>query len=442
MATIAPWFPDAKFGVFIHWVLKSAWMDDPSLYNENDPNKNYRKHPELYAQHFTAENYDPKQWASMFKSWGAKYAVLTTKHHIGFALFDHPDSKFTAAKSSPAGRDLLKGYCDALREEGLKVGLYYSLPDWSHPDYASVAGGDDPMKYSEQDEPERWKRFTDHMFEEIRHLLTNYGRIDLLWFDGDWERSADQWRSVELMKMIQELQPHIIVNNRLRHKCIGHYGTPESTAPLRPRGEFWEFCTTPGDNWDGQRANQNVKPPHELQRIFGDMIGMGGNLLLNVAPSTDGTIPEVQTSAMAGLGQWIVDHAEAVYGSEAGLPFGLFNGSSTHNGSVLYLIAYDRPQYELVVKGIKSTPSKVTHLRTGKELEWRKSGGRSKFGQAGWMYITLPADCFDDMATVIKCEFEGDELEITTPSGDTLKWSGRPALTEQELYDEKNAPAG
>ncbi len=432
MPHIAPWFPAAKFGVFIHWVLKSVWMDNPQM-DTAGPTGDWRDTAPDLAKQFTAEAYDPREWAKLFKSWGARYAVLTTKHHIGFALFDEPGAKFSAANSSPAGRDLVGPYVEALRAEGLKVGLYYSLPDWSHPEFASCAGGDDRRKYSEVDQPERWERFLEQMFAEVRHLCTAYGQIDLLWFDGDWERTAEQWRSVELAKMIEKLQPHIVINNRLRHPCIGHYGTPESNAPLAPKGGVWEFCTTPGDNWDGPPANENLKPPSELIRIFGDTLGMGGNLLLNVAPTREGEIPAPQQEVLRGLGRWIAEHAEAIYGAEAGLPAGLFNGASTRRGSVVYLISYDRPADELVVKGLQSDVRRVTHLTTGTELSWRRSGGRAKFGQAGWLFVTVPPELHDPHATVLKVEFADDVARIAVPAGGTLTWKGRPSFEEQDL---------
>lgn len=432
MPHIAPWFPDAKLGIFIHWVLKAC----PSWPSPEPPASERRAAAREAAKEFTAAKFDARQWARMFKSWGAKYVVLTTKHHIGFALFDCPGSPFTAKNDSPAGRDLIAEYVEALREEGLKVGLYYSLPDWSHPDYPSLTGGDDPCKYSKEDDPARWQKFLDHMFAEVRHLCTAYGKIDLLWFDGDWERSAEQWKTVELAHMIEELQPHIVMNNRLRHKALGHYGSPESNAPLGPRGEAnWEFCFTPGENWDGKRANINVKPGHELTRIFGDMIGMGGNVLMNVAPDNEGFIPPAQTEPISAMGRWVNEHAEAIYGTEAGLPAGLFNGSSTRRGSVLYLIAYDKPQPELVVKGLQGEVESVTLLKSGKPLDYRASGGRAKFGLAGWLFINLPEEDCDPIATVVKITFKGDVVEVTKPAGGKETWRGRPVFDEQTVGD-------
>lgn len=435
MAHIAPWFPKAKFGVFIHWLLKSEWKAAREVPDPVERAEAVRQAARRAAQRFSAARFDPRDWARMFRSWGARYAVLTTKHHIGFALFDCPGSPFTAANASPARRDLVAEYAAAMRAEGLKVGFYYSLPDWSHPDYASMAGGDDPLKYAARDDPARWDRFVAQMFAEVRHLCTAYGKVDLLWFDGDWERTGEQWRHVELVEMIERLQPGIVLNNRLRHAALGHYGTPEQCVPLAAPPGWWELCLTPGANWDGALANEQIKPPSEIVRIFGDVLGMGGNFLLNTAPDDDGTIPKVQTDCVGALGRWIVAHAEAVHGADAGLPAGLFSGASTRRGAVLYLIAYDQPRPELVVKGLRSRPVRVTHLVSGRALGWRISGGRPEHDRPGWLYVALPPELMDEYAAVVRVEFAGDVLEVEAPGGGRLTWRGRPGLTERAVAD-------
>ena len=431
MPHIAPWFFESKFGIFVHWLLRS--------HTEEPQNRKYSEHPtqaSLFedalsdASQFTADQFDAKAWAKLFKSWGAKYSVLTTKHHIGFALFDTDKSMFTAKKSSPAKRDLVKEFAEAMRSEGLKVGLYYSFPDWSHPDYPTLSGGQCPYKYSDVDMPDRWKKFLELMFYEIEHLCTAYGKIDLLWFDGDWERSAEQWKVVELAERIEKLQPGIVINNRMRHRCLGHYGTPESTYPITAPEGFWEFCGTPGDNWDYQGGNKNIKPVNELIRCFGDMIGMGGNVLLNVAPHANGTIPQVQINALSGLGEFVTKYSEAIYGAERGLPPGLFNGASTRRGSVLYLISYDRPYAEWVVKGLNSKVIRATDLSTGNELAFRYSGGRKDFGQLGWLWIKVPDHLHHSQASVIRLEFENDILEYAGQ-----RFRGRPQLLEKAVSD-------
>ncbi len=434
MPHIAPWFPDAKLGVFIHWVLTSAEPGVP--WNTSGAGPDWREQARARARKFTAARFDARDWARRFKDWGARYAVLTTKHHIGFALFDYEGSPLTAANSSPAGRDLVAEYVDALHAEGLKVGLYYSQPDWCHPDYASLTGGDNPKAYAKTEDPERWARFVDHMFAEIRHLLTSYGRIDLMWFDGDWERTVDQWRNVELVEMMEQLAPGIVLNNRLRHACLGHYGTPEQCVPLRPPAGWWEMCDTLGEKWHYDAEDmQHLKPVTELVRRFTDITGMGGNLLLNISPLPDGSIPPEEIERMEGLGGWIRDHAEAIYATEAGLPPEHFAGASTRSGSVLYLVACDQPRPELVVKGIKSSVARATHLASGRELKWRISGGRTKFDRPGWLFIEVPADLMDEHATVVRLEFEDDVLEIEMPDRTTRTYRGRPRLEERAAYE-------
>ncbi len=435
MPHINPWFPEAKFGVFIHWVLTSVMGEGVP---RPDSGRDHRAWATEAAAGFTAEHFDARDWARRFKAWGARYVVLTTKHHIGFALFDTDRARFTAAKSSPAGRDLVREYVDALHDEGLRVGLYYSLPDWCHPDYASLPGGHDPKKYAETPDPERWERFLQDMFAEVRHLCSAYGQIDLLWFDGDWERTADQWQTPQLVRMVENLQPGIVMNSRLRHACLGHYGSPEQAVPLAPPHGWWEQCMTLGEKWPYHADDMpHQKPVGELVRTFGDICGMGGNLLLNVGPYPDGRIPPEQIAPMEGLGAWITAHAEAVYGTEAGLPTGLFGGASTHRGSVLYLIAYDTPRDELVVKGLRSPVRRATHLASGTELAHRSSGGRAKFGKPGWLFVRVPEERMDDHATVVRLEFEDDVCEVDCPSGGRLTWRGRPELDEQALVRQR-----
>jgi alpha-L-fucosidase len=440
MPQIAPWFPEGKFGVFIHWLLAHGDLEtgQATPKTQEEWRQIYRRN----VQRYKAENFNAREWARMFKDWGATYAVLTTKHHAGLALYDFKDSPFSVMKDTPIKRDLVREYADALREAGIKVGLYYSLPDWSHPDYPSIAAGGDPEKTNPRknslvDDPARWHRFLEFMFAEVRHLLTAYGKIDLMWFDGDWERSTEQWHSVELAEMIEKLQPGIVLNNRLRHICLGHYGTPEQAIPLSSPQGWWEQCMTLGWQWEYEKTDTDFKPVSELVRTFGDIIGMGGNLLLNIGPKSDGTIQPGQADRMAGLGKWIKDHAEAVYGTAAGLPHGLFNGSSTHRGGILYLIAYDQPRPELVVKGIASRIVRATHLRTGTPLAHRASGGRKQFDKPGWQFITLPAELMDEHATVVKLEFENDVLTVDQPGGGSVTWRGRPVMDEMTTYNER-----
>lgn len=411
------WFPDARFGIFVHWTLTCV----PLLEGEGQLSK--MEQARNLAQRFSADNYNPGEWATLFKKWGAKYVVLTTKHHVGFTLFDSPVSNFSVMNSSPVKKDLVKDYVEAMRAVGLKVGLYYSLPDWSHPDYASLkkpksrSEDIDPMKYSVEDDTVRWNRFIKDMFAEVRHLCTNYGRIDLFWFDGDWERTAEQWHSMELAMMIDSLQPGAVLNNRLKHKDLGHYGTPEQIVPLGPRKGWWELCLTPGDNWAGEGADSHIKTPRELIRIFGDVLHLGGNLLLNVSPNDNGAIPVQQLQVMNEVGKWVTNHQEAIYNTSSPLPWGLFNGAVTHDDQYLYLIAYDRPRDELVLKGTENDVLEVTHLLSGDHLSWRYSGGYKGWNRKGWLYIKIPEKYMDEYATVVRIRFKESNVTFRLPDG-------------------------
>jgi alpha-L-fucosidase len=400
MPPVPAWFEDARFGVYIHWTLRSLDIVPGG----------YRHWKEQATVHFTASKYDAKEWAALFKRWGAKYAVLTTKHHLGFALYDCAGNDWTAVKSTPAKRDLVAEYVQAMREAGLKVGLYFSLPDYNHPDYTRNKHNINKFKkeYSIKDDPPRWERFVTQMHREVEHLCTAYGKIDLLYFDGDWEQTAQDWRSVELVRMILRHQPGIVLNNRLRHADLGHYSTPESIYPgpefyLRPRP--WELASETGDGFHCAAGYKNIRPVSELVRLFGDVISMGGNHLLNVAPLADGSIPADQVAAMDGLGTWIAAHSEAVHGTRAGLPPGYFNGGSTTRDNILYLFVYDPPIGELVVKGLPHMPKRITHLTTGKELAWRISGRKGgRYG--GWVFVGLPKELVEEHATVLRMEFD------------------------------------
>lgn len=414
------WFPEAKFGVFVHWM--------PTFEGGKELMKNdyaeYQKRAYREAKLFTASNYKPDEWAAMFSSWGAKYVVLTTKHHLGFALYDEKNHSFDAKKASPAKRDLLREYANAMRSRGLKVGFYFSLSDRMNPDYFSLSVSDDGKTVNwQKSDFVRWKKFTDQMLAEIKHLSTAYGQVDLFWFDGDWERSADMWRSMEIYDTIRKYQPQAVINNRLGHIELGDYATPEMIVPGKRFPGWFEFCTTLGYNWAGPDAHKDLKEAPELVRIFGDVITLGGNVLLNIAPDYSGHISVEQQQRMALLGKWIVDHAEAVYGTSAGLPWGLFNGGSTRKGSTIYLIVYESSKYELVVKGLEGTIESVTHLATGSPLQWRNMNDyHNDEGRKGWRFITLPEELKEEYATVIKITFKNNMVTVTDPNKVSVVW--------------------
>jgi alpha-L-fucosidase len=325
------WFKDAKLGIFIHWGIYAVNGIDESwsFYNEYLPYDEYMKQ----LDGFNATNYDPGSWAELIEQSGAKYAVLTSKHHDGVALWDTKAGDLSVVKATPAGRDLVGPFCEELRAEGIKVGLYYSLLDWSHPDYPNFTKTQ--KRYTE--DSVRWARFMEFNMNQIREISTKYNP-DLVWFDGDWEQSAEAWKAAEIREMLMDNNPNIIINSRLQG--YGDYATPEQGIPVsKPKDEYWELCMTMNDSWGYQPNDQNYKPADLVIRIFADVIGMGGNLLLDIGPKADGTIPDEQVQILEELGRWTNKHSEAIYGTLAGIPKDCYYGASTlsADSTVLYL---------------------------------------------------------------------------------------------------------
>ena len=301
------WFREAKYGMFLHWGLYSVrgvneWAFFKGMYTTDE----YAK----LAKGFTAANYDPSQWAQVAKEAGMKYMVLTTRHHDGFALFDSEVSDFTAPKLSTSGRDLVAEYADAVRSAGLKVGFYFSPMDWRY------KGAWDHLAY-----PESASAMVDQCFAQVRELLTKYGKIDLIWFDGTrcmdpyFEKEAtrayiaDLWRADEMHQMLFELQPHIVVNNR--YILPGDFGTPEQRIEPTADGSMWESCLTmdPG-GWGYIPYSPNTKTPARIADDMVDIARGGGNLLLNTGPKPDGTLKETDVERILENGKWRNRYAE------------------------------------------------------------------------------------------------------------------------------------
>lgn len=425
-----PWFTDAKLGIFIHWGIYSRgdWSESWAFFNGQVPYEEYM----AQAADFTAERYDPEAWAALFAECGARYAVLTSKHHDGFALWDTDLSELNAVDGSPAGRDLIGPYCQALRQQGLHVGLYFSHLDWSHPDYASVLpAGAQPHDHAKlhsnrfgypqgEEDPAAWERFLEFHRGQLRELCERY-RPELLWFDGDWERDPSQWRFEELREQLHTWSPGVILNSRMGGH--GDYGTPEQAIPIqRPSGP-WEFCVTINNSWGYQKADQDHKSVRQVVRMLAECAGMGGNLLLDVGPLSDGTLQPAQADVLKGLGRWTRKHGEAIFDTVAGLPHGHFYGASTLNKATdtLYLILFDRPVDQVAVKGIRNDIKRVS-IVGGDQVAARKVGGAPWAHLPGVLWIDVPADQLDADATVIKVELDGP-LDLYSGHGDAVTFN-------------------
>jgi alpha-L-fucosidase len=427
---------------------------------------------------FGAEKYDPRAWASLIKESGAQYAVITTQHHDGVALWDTkqitPNTPWSLSSKeplkmqkpalwnaklplsvvaqSPAKRDVIAPFASALREQGLKFGAYYSLLDWSHNDYPGFFN--DQGRYKLTEDPIRWQRFLQFMHGQIGELNTQF-HPDLFWFDGDWEHSNDEWNAPKIRQEILAVNPNAIMNGRLQG--YGDYATPEQNMPItkpkwvgldgKPYSPLWELCLTSNDNWGWRPNDTMMKTSNEVIRIFSECLGMGGNLLLDIGPKADGTIPWEQIRLLKDLGRWTSKHAEAIYGSKAGMPLGHFYGPSTmsKDSTILYLFLtqvqgmsrddkfIEAEELEdainevlgksgddaieidggsgmscsVMVKGLKNQIESVQVLGTDFEIKPKVVGKISWSSVPGTVFMEVPFDALDSEVTILKLKLNG-----------------------------------
>jgi alpha-L-fucosidase len=358
------WWTNDRFGMFIHWGLyalpaRHEWVKQ----SERLTTEQYQK----YFEEFNPVNYDPVKWAKNAKKAGMKYAVLTSKHHEGFCLFD---SKYTdyKATNTMANRDLAKEFVDAFRAEGLKVGFYYSLIDWHHPDFTidrvHPQRTDSQSDYVSMNEGKDMDRYRTYLHNQVREILTNYGKIDILWLDfsypGENGKGRDDWNSIELIKMARELQPGIIIDNRadLNDYVDGYdFETPEQVSPAQLaayKGKYWETCQTFSGSWGYYRDETSWKTHRQLLDLLITSTANGGNLLLNVGPTAKGEFDYRANEALNELGYWMDAHSESIYNctyapDEFKLPDNI-NARLTYNPTErkLYLHLFDYPSSGIV----------------------------------------------------------------------------------------------
>src|SRR6516225_5835542 len=329
------WWHAAKFGMFIHWGVYSVYgRHEWVMEMEGIPAAEYEKTAKL----FTPKPNAARDWARLAKRAGMKYMVMTTKHHEGFCLFDTKTTNYCAPKQGP-GRDLVKEYVEAARAEGLRVGFYYSLMDWHHPDGARCA----------DDEAAR-QRFVAYIHTHIRELLTNYGKIDVLWYDVAWPLDAKGWESEKMNKMVFELQPDIIVNNR--NKLPGDFSTPEQKIVAETSGRAWESCMTLNDSWGYQRADDNWKSSRTVIHNLITCVRDGGNYLLNIGPRGDGSIPEESVRILTEVGKWMDANGETIYKSDICDPRRSNYASFTRTGNTLFMHVHFWPGGDVAISGL------------------------------------------------------------------------------------------
>ncbi|MEM0024198.1 MAG: alpha-L-fucosidase [Thermofilaceae archaeon] len=377
------WFVEARFGMFIHWGLYSLlgrgeWV----MFLEGIPREEYAK----LAESFKAERFDAEEWALTAKEAGMRYIVLTARHHDGFSLFDTKLSDFKST-NTPAARDVVAEYVEACRKAGLKVGLYYSLLDWRWEEYWR----------GPQRDPQGWERFLEYVHGQVEELCSNYGRIDVLWFDGGWPYKPEDWRAQELLDKVRQLQPHILVNNRTG--LPGDFDTPEQHVPWwSPPRRAWETCMTMNDSWGYFEADRNWKTPRQIISTLVQVVSLGGNLLLNVGPGGDGSFPPEAVEILSHVGSWLRRNGESIYGA-TGAPFTTTVGPTTMKGNKAYVHALRWPGSKITVANVGFRVLAARLLADGRELKFRQDGSR--------VFLEgLPPQPPDPYDTVIELEIE------------------------------------
>ncbi len=387
------WWTDSRFGMFIHWGLYALPARHEWVKNyERMTNEEYQK----YFENFNPDLYNPKEWARMAKEAGMKYVVLTSKHHEGFCLFD---SRYTDYKSTntPLGRDIIREFVEAFRAEGLKVGFYYSLIDWHHPDYTIDSRHPQRQEhdtaYARLNKGKDMAKYRAYMKNQVRELLTNYGEISIIWFDfsfpGRNGKGRNDWDSEGLLKLARSLQPGIIVDDRLDLKDVEggwDFTTPEQVKVAKwpeynGKRVPWETCQTFSGSWGYHRDETSWKSPAQLIELLIESVSKGGNLLLNVGPTGRGTFDYRAQERLKAIGEWMKYNSRSVYGcteapSDIKAPDNCvltYNPGS--NRLFIHLLAY--PMGSLTLPEMGDKIRYVQFLHDASEIRYRKGNAEN-----------------------------------------------------------------
>ncbi|MCK4921621.1 MAG: alpha-L-fucosidase [Bacteroidales bacterium] len=396
---------EARFGMFIHWGLyaqlaRHEWVKTRERISDED----YQKYFEI----FNPDLFDPAEWAKKAKNAGMKYAVITSKHHEGFNMFD---SEFTDYKvtNTPYGKDIIKEWVDAFRAEGLGIGFYYSLIDWHHPEY--TIDRIHPLKANSQEEYDKLNKdrdmeiYREYLKNQVSELLTNYGKVDIIWLDysfpGKNGKDRNDWGSVELLKMVRKLQPDIIVNDRADLKDYwggGDFSTPEQYKVEKwpeINGERvpWETCQTFSGSWGYYRDEHTWKDNKQLLVLLIESVSKGGNLLLNVGPTARGTFDYRADEALEKMGEWMKVNDRSIYGCTQAPEYFTTpdNTLLTYNPKTnrLYVHLLDYPMKNFRLKGFEDKIKYAQFLHDASEIRISKPYGHGHKQEMGENDINL-----------------------------------------------------
>lgn len=375
------WWHEARFGMFIHWGLYSVLgRHEWAMETEGIPIPEY----EPLARQFRPKPHAARAWAKLARQAGMKYMVMTSKHHEGFCLFNTKTTNYCAPKQA-AGRDLVAEFFEAAHAEGLRAGLYYSLMDWHHPDGAICRNNEDARK-----------RFVEYIHTHVREICSNYGKLDILWYDVSWPLDAKGWESVKMNEMVFGLQPDIIVNNR--NDLPGDFATPEQHITAADRA--WETCMTMNDSWGYQRSDDNWKSPKTILRNLVSCSKGGGNYLLNIGPMGDGSIPEPSIRILSETGPWLERNKESIHGTErCQIRPGVFS-NCTRKGNTLYLHIHFWPGESASITGLKTRVKSARFLVSGQPVKFQQDDIRVHF-------LNMPREAPDSPLTTLALECDG-----------------------------------
>ena len=419
------WYRDARFGMFIHWGLyaipaRGEWLRS----NERMPKEEYDK----FFDEFTAENYNPKEWARLAKKAGMKYAVLTAKHHDGFCLFDTQLTDFKST-NAPCHRDLVREFLDAFRAEGIHVGLYFSIIDWRHPDFPHYGDKFHPMRDNPEysNENRNFDNYLEYMHGQVRELLTNYGKLDLMWFDFSYDNmKCDTWKADKLIAMVREIQPWIVTDNRLEGSAedagsirtlnptpySGDFASPEQMIPpaciCDEAGNPlpWEACITLNNNWGYASRDHHYKSPKLVVRTLVECVSKGGNLILNVGPNAKGEIPKESVEILEKVGEWMSANGAGIYGctfSEYPKPeWGRF----TQKGNKLFAHIYEEQVGAICLPNMAGKVESMRLVSDGSEIKETFFWNLKEYGENAFFFFSpKDMDCYplpDEIDTVVE----------------------------------------
>ncbi len=415
------WWRQARFGLFIHWGLYAIpagqWKGETKhaewiLTTAQIPVKEYEK----FASQFNPVKFSAEEWVRAAKDAGMKYIVITSKHHDGFCLFDSKLTDYDVANATPFNRDIMKELSDECHKQGIEICWYHSIMDWHHPDYLPRRSWE-----TRSAEGANFARYVDHMKGQVKELLTNYGKIGVMWFDGEWEYTWTPEKGVDLYNYVRSIAPNIIINNRVGkgregmagtydpETASGDFGTPEQEIPATGLGYDWETCMTMNDHWGYNKNDHNWKSVEDLIQKLVDIASKGGNFLLNVGPTAEGLFPQPSVERLKAIGEWMRINGESIHGTTASLFESLDWGRSTTKGNRIFLHVFAWPEDgKLTVPGLLSKAQKIYLLANPQEelpIDY----------QARTAIISLPGKAVDPHVSVIALEFSEIPAVVRSP---------------------------